>query len=239
MDDIRWRQLEREILRAAAAHVPGWTDVSDGDPGVTMLELFAFLSEPLLQRVEPSDRARRLAARIAGAHARFAAGASSTAPGPAPSRLRYFEGRLLTADDYRAEQEYFLHKHRRHLQAFHGSGVVSGLRVEESAAGDAVTVSAGLAVDAEGREILLAEDSCVTVGAQDSGVLFVLIEYAERGIDPVPSAPGSAAEPSRTEEGCRVTIEASPSAGSVPIARLTHTGSGWQVDAAYLPPRTR
>jgi hypothetical protein len=73
-----------------------------------------------------------------------------------PRRLNYFPGRLLTAEDYQAEQSYWLAKHRSHARHLHGSGVVCGLGVTPSGGGG-VTVEPGLAIDGFGREIVVPE----------------------------------------------------------------------------------
>jgi hypothetical protein len=36
----------------ARAQAPAWTDVNPRDPGITLLEVFGFLSEPLLYRAD-------------------------------------------------------------------------------------------------------------------------------------------------------------------------------------------
>jgi hypothetical protein len=50
------RGLQDQLLRRFAVHNPEWTDYNESDPGVTLLDLFAFLGETLL------SRANRLAA---------------------------------------------------------------------------------------------------------------------------------------------------------------------------------
>lgn len=81
-------------------------------------------------------------------------------------RLRYFPRQLLTADDMRAEQEYFRDKLRRHNQYLHGWGVVCGCTVEPVTAtnGWKVRVCPGYAVDPQGDEIWI--DECVEVDLQ-------------------------------------------------------------------------
>jgi hypothetical protein len=75
-------------------------------------------------------------------------------------RVRYFPRQLLTADDMRAEQEYFREKHRRHNRYLHGWGVVCGCAIE--AVNDAkswtVRVCPGYAISPQGDEILI--DDC-------------------------------------------------------------------------------
>ena len=86
-------------------------------------------------------------------------------------RLRYFPRQLLTADDMRAEQEYFREKLRRHNRYLHGWGVVCGCTLEpvSNTKGYKVRVCPGYAVAPQGDEIWI--DDCIEVdlktGAQD------------------------------------------------------------------------
>jgi hypothetical protein len=75
-------------------------------------------------------------------------------------RRRYFEGELLGVDDFNDEQEYVQHKSRLHNRLRHGPGVVCGLAVTPlvTAQGIGVRISAGFALDAWGREILVPAD---------------------------------------------------------------------------------
>jgi len=50
LDDRSYEQLRDELLRQAAVFTPEWTDRGPSDPGVTLLELLAFLGENLLFR---------------------------------------------------------------------------------------------------------------------------------------------------------------------------------------------
>ncbi len=78
-------------------------------------------------------------------------------------RVRYFPRQLLTADDMRAEQEYFREKARRHNRYLHGWGVVCGCAVEvvAEAKSPTVRVCPGFAVSPQGDDILL--NDCVDV----------------------------------------------------------------------------
>jgi hypothetical protein len=77
-------------------------------------------------------------------------------------RLRYFPRQLLTADDMRAEQEYFRAKMRRHNLMLHGWGVVCGLTVEPADA-QAVVVRAGYALGPFGDDIHVEGDTTVDI----------------------------------------------------------------------------
>lgn len=72
-------------------------------------------------------------------------------------RVRYYPRQLLTADDMRAEQAYFLEKQRRHNRMLHGRGVVCGLQVAPSPdSSTAVVICPGYALSPFGNEISLA-----------------------------------------------------------------------------------
>jgi hypothetical protein len=51
LDDRTFDQLMEEALRRVAATAPGWTDFSPGDPGTTLMEVFAYLTETMLYRL--------------------------------------------------------------------------------------------------------------------------------------------------------------------------------------------
>jgi len=50
IDDRNFRQILAEALARIPVHNPEWTNFNDSDPGVTLLQLFAFMSENLLYR---------------------------------------------------------------------------------------------------------------------------------------------------------------------------------------------
>lgn len=51
LDDRRFNDLVAEALNRIQQTCPEWTDLSSGDPGVTLLEVFAYLTDILLYRV--------------------------------------------------------------------------------------------------------------------------------------------------------------------------------------------
>ena len=75
-------------------------------------------------------------------------------------RPRYFDGQLLTANDLREEQDFWRRKFQQHNRFGLGQGVVCGLGVTPlvTAQGSGVRVSAGLALDGWGREIVVPTD---------------------------------------------------------------------------------
>jgi hypothetical protein len=328
-----WRALTQAVARTMAHLAPGWTDRNDADPGITLLEMLAYLAEGLqrergvvddgssaasriIQALDDYDHAEPIVVRVNGErwqHIATLADAQPEArvftldeatgtvtfgdgvrgrmpePGstisaryrrsggahgnesiavrtawPLPSRAyrislreegtvqleacvilsenwsgrkrpRFFSGRLLTVDDFIEEQQYHLKKHRRHLQTLHGSGIVQGLRVE--AAGDTITIQPGLAIDGHGREIYLDEEVTLTVPSDSKSPAWIVVEYAERTVDPVPISTDGSTEASRIEEGCHVIVASGPCESGVAVARLIREQEGWHVDSSFLPAR--
>ena len=77
-------------------------------------------------------------------------------------RVRYFPRMLMTADDMRAEQEYFREKARRHNRYLHGWGVVCGCTVEAIPGKPRqVRVCPGYLVGPQGDEVCI--DRCIDV----------------------------------------------------------------------------
>ncbi len=50
IDDRDYRQILTEALTRISVHNPEWTNYNDSDPGVTMIQLFAFMTESLFYR---------------------------------------------------------------------------------------------------------------------------------------------------------------------------------------------
>ena len=60
VDDRSYEELRAEALRRIPVHNPSWTNFNASDPGVTLVELFAFMTESLLYRANTMpDRNRR------------------------------------------------------------------------------------------------------------------------------------------------------------------------------------
>jgi len=160
---------------------------------------------------------------------------------PGTVRPRYFQGHLLTEKDFSDEQDYFREKLRRHNRLLHGWGVVCGLRVTPAAAGCAVIVSPGYALDPCGDEILLEQeallrlpgreggdgDELVRTGKEDAncpdGAWVVEIRHVEIPVQMVPALDGSgeidSVQASRIQETCELRVLAAlpaPPSGDEP-----------------------
>ncbi len=60
LDDRSYLQLRDELVRRIPVYAPEWTDHNPSDPGVTLIELFAFLGENLLYRFNQIPETARL-----------------------------------------------------------------------------------------------------------------------------------------------------------------------------------
>jgi hypothetical protein len=61
LDDRSYQQLRDELVRRIPAYAPEWTDHNASDPGITLIELFAFLGENLLFRFNQIPESTQLA----------------------------------------------------------------------------------------------------------------------------------------------------------------------------------
>ncbi len=102
-------------------------------------------------------------------------------------RVRFFQGLVLTEDDFNAEQDYHISKRRIFNQCMYGSKIVCGLKVEIIRSG--ILIQKGLCLDCCGREIFLPEGDKISIPDKD-GYYYLVLLYKEIGIDSVP-IPGS------------------------------------------------
>ena len=116
-------------------------------------------------------------------------------------RLNYYNGQRLEAGDLRLEQEYHIRLRRLLNQSLHTYGIASGLEVLPLTGDEhRVRVSPGLALDEEGRELVLLEEVVLAVSGVPSeieGVVFgnyLTIRYAETPVAVM-------------EDGCCVPLE--------------------------------
>ncbi|HYU79693.1 MAG TPA: hypothetical protein VEK56_11955 [Vicinamibacterales bacterium] len=131
-------------------------------------------------------------------------------------RPRYFTGQLLDQDDFRAEQSYHLEGRRRHAIEFHTPGV-AGLEVTVQGP-RAVQISRGMAVDRNGREIVLRDACTIAVDPVPNGSAYVTIEYSES--DDPPGASSEATENARTTEYAVLRIASTPPVPDGPALQL-------------------
>ena len=72
-------------------------------------------------------------------------------------RPHYYQGQLLEADDFLAEQKFHTDARHRHNLRMHGRGIVRGLQVTRKTA-NSITINGGYAIDDSGREVFISEN---------------------------------------------------------------------------------
>ena len=101
-------------------------------------------------------------------------------------RNNYFYGKMMTVRDFEEEQSYFMGKQQLVNHCLHGSGVVCGLWVKATPEErGSVVVTSGLAIDAQGREILVQKSQKIPLN-EFSGDVYLIVRYREKLIDSSP-----------------------------------------------------
>lgn len=145
-----------------------------------------------------------------------------------PERNHFFYGKLMDAGEFQKDQSYFNHKRSLINRFVLGSGVVCGLNVaEDGEAPGMIRIESGLALDASGKEIVVAAP--VTIDPRrhtndrgepegtpiETGEVEIRLTYAESKADHVPvlvadcDTPGDTA-PSTIREGLRILVRQPP-----------------------------
>jgi hypothetical protein len=238
--DAASRRLVAEILDVVRRAQPDWTDHNASDPGITLLELVAWLSEIALRHADSiPEQGRRAALRAIGVLATL-----STPCGQDEgvlTRPRYFTGQLLSEADLQLEQDYLREKLQRHNRELHGAGIVRGLGVSveatSGAPGGRLRVESGYAIDPCGNELALGKGAVLPL-PQDGERLFVALRHWDRPCSPVPSADGESM-PSRVEEACVVALVDTVVEPAIALAQLLLSEGQWVVDPAFVPRRIR
>jgi hypothetical protein len=146
-------------------------------------------------------------------------------------RLNYFTGQFLREEDFNDEQGYHLMMRRTHNNRSHTYGVVDGLEVV--VATSQVTVSAGMAIDQSGREIIL--DAATPVAVDGTHInAYVVIALEETETDTKAEA-GVEGETRWTETPVFAVVTTLP-AGAVSLAQIEAVAGDGTVtlNAAYL-----
>jgi len=238
LDDDAFRDIADTLRNRLARYAPEWTDRNGGDPGVTLLQLFAFLADSLSASQDRiSEEAYIASMQLTRAALRLVQIAPSSGAGTL-ERNNYFTGRLLSAEDFRTEQDYVLERFRRLNRELHGAGIAWGLElsVGSDGTGNKLTIQPGFAIGRDGEEIQVG--TAVTVCLPDKGdTLWAVLIHRERPTRPVPASEGEALQFTRIEEGFAIRLEAAPDEHGLALARLLRDGAGWRKDDSFTPLR--
>jgi hypothetical protein len=163
-------------------------------------------------------------------------------------RLRFFNGRVLTAGDFTLEQNYFRDKQKLHNQALHGFGIVSGLGVTVESG--KVVISAGLALDCKGNELVVRLDELLSAPTASWQTAYVNLHFVEQELNEDATGEATIIRESaaidfsaqnfnskhRHLRGCWL---ACGNCHPLTIARLRRRAGGWRVDRRYRPPAVK
>lgn len=218
---------------------PDWTHFNDSDPGVTVIQLLAWVAERVLDRSGSEFEQRRRAVLRAATVLTTAAGACSVEY-ETLKRPSYFAGRLLDAATLQLEQDYHREKLRRHNRNLHGVGIVSGLEVQVDAAtdtnGGGIRIEPGYAVDGCGEEIAVTARIKLAL-PRDGEAAFVSLRHWNHPCAQMLSHAGTI-EVSCMEEACLVAIAGNVLPPGLALARLVRLSGHWEVDGAFVPTRS-
>ena len=106
-----------------------------------------------------------------------------TQPRLVEKRLRYFDGLFLKDQDFVDEQKYHLNRQRLHNGLLHSAGVAEGLDVSVPAGRTVVNVSPGVAVDHQGRQIVLLQPQVIDLTGRQNQRVLVYVGYEEVPVD--------------------------------------------------------
>jgi hypothetical protein len=215
-----------------------WTDLNEHDPGIALVELFAWLTETLIYRhaqmPEPGTVAlSQMPERGTVAAARLAVAALALVkdrPQPHSSvlkQVRFFEGRLyrdpryspgqlLEDDDLSGAVDYTQSKCRNHF----AYGTVCGLQVTvQDEAGPTVHVTPGYVVDPRGRTVVLDKPLALSL---PTSLKRVSVIARPRGCGPLSIAILPSLE-------CEFLIVDEPKGDDFKLGQLEKSSHGWRV----------
>ena len=120
IDERRFGDLRDEALARIPVHNPEWTNFNKSDPGVTLIELFAFLTESLLYR------ANQIPERNPGRGELGSASASSASSDPMTSNAP--PAVMPAADhEFETDRRRGTHDRQRRYGCRTGSAATSGV----------------------------------------------------------------------------------------------------------------
>ncbi|EFM11318.1 hypothetical protein PaecuDRAFT_1764 [Paenibacillus curdlanolyticus YK9] len=141
-------------------------------------------------------------------------------------RNHYFYGKLLTVRDFQLEQSYMNEKRNLLNRFVHGTGVIGGLHLAPID-GTGIRLTPGTALDANGREIVVAANVDIADISKlagyppvyGGGVLYATLSYDETAREPVPAVanaiPGQdGIETNKIRETFRFALTTEPPAAS-------------------------
>ncbi|HMA34791.1 MAG TPA: DUF4159 domain-containing protein [Chloroflexia bacterium] len=140
-------------------------------------------------------------------------------------RVDPFLGLMIDADTWRDSHDYHRQAEYAHALALHGWGIVSGLEVEPADPPDrSVWIRPGVALDPEGRLIIVAQPFRYQINTQEAGPVYLVLMFREIPTQPAISIEDGKERPSRVLEAYAIyERERLPDQAHVELARMQLT----------------
>jgi hypothetical protein len=144
-------------------------------------------------------------------------------PDRVTERLRYFNTQFLQEQDFIDEQKYHINRQRLHNQLLHTPGIAGGgLDVTAEQNQNAISVGPGVAIDQQGRMIVLAEEQEIALAADHNGkTVLVLIAYPQPEQEAEPATAGGTGN-TRWDETPTIELVPIGTGESPPPSEATH-----------------
>ncbi len=146
-------------------------------------------------------------------------------------RVNPFRGLLVDENTWADAHDYHRNQMKVHLLSLHGIGIVQGLEVVASQPPDSnVFIRPGLAIDPEGRMLLLSEQRMVTIPPPaGSNTVLILLEFSERATQMQNVTEGGKPQAARILEECQVRVSPEPLPGTIELARVNLDANNRQI----------
>ena len=140
-------------------------------------------------------------------------------------RVNPFMGLMIDVQTWLDAHDYHRNAFSAHTLAMHGWGIVAGLEVEANDPADrSVWIRPGVAVDPEGRIILVAQPFRYQITTQEEGLIYLVLMFREIPVDPTLSIEDGSERPSRLLEAYAIyERDRLPDQAHVELGRLLLT----------------
>lgn len=152
-------------------------------------------------------------------------------------RVNPFMGLMIDAQTWVDAHDYHRNVSGAQMLAMHGWGIVAGLEVEANDPADrSVWIRPGVAVDPEGRLILVTQPFRYQLTTQDAGLIYLVLMFREIPVEPALSIEDGSERPSRLLEAYAIyERDQLPDQPHVELARLNLTKGKNAVKTASDP----
>lgn len=157
-------------------------------------------------------------------------------------RLAPHEGMVIDVSSWNAAHEYHMMQQRMHSMAMHSAGLVSGLEVVAWDPPDSsVVINPGIAVDEEGRIVIVREPQRFQLQLEEAGTLYLILQYREVSGDGRPLGESNdSSEPRYTLEAYRLEERRQlPEEPYIELARIQVSGSSASITEPSEPQNPR